>query len=52
MSKFEFASVEGSPKPERPTRLSWVTPVIVKINAGSAENGFSTSRDDGVFTKS
>lgn len=36
----------------RPSRKTWVTPTIVKINAGSAENGFSLSRQDGVFTKS
>lgn len=52
MSKLEFEVNEGSPKPDQPTRMAWVTPVIVKIKAGSAENAFTQSRPDGQFTKS
>lgn len=52
MSKLEFEVNEGSPKPDQPIRMAWATPILVKINAGSAENAFTQSRSDGQFTKS
>jgi hypothetical protein len=52
MSKIELHADEGSTKPHHSPREPWVTPVIVKINAGSAENGFTQNNPDGQFTKS
>lgn len=52
MHKPEFEESEGSTEPAEQSRLPWVTPTLVKINAGSAENGFSQNNNDGQFTKS
>ena len=43
VTKFELASAR---------KKAWMTPKIMKIQAGAAENGFSDARQDGVFTTS
>ena len=50
--KSEFDPNERSPQPDQPSRKPWVAPTLVKLKAGSAENGFTTNNNDGQFTQS
>jgi hypothetical protein len=47
-SKPVDATTPESPKKRKP----WVTPRVVTMRAGSAENGFSEKNQDGAFTTS